>query len=80
MKIKLLIAALSLLAGFLCGYFSPREIHIDTPNKIYIDMPGRDGGWWLAAVSGDGYEVFTSLDETITIKTLYKEEINRGTK
>lgn len=72
MKIKLLIVALSLIAGFLCGYFWPR--------KIYIDMPGRDGGWWLAAVSGDGYEVFTSLDETITIKTFYKEEINRGTK
>jgi hypothetical protein len=72
MKVKILIVVLSLLAGFLCGYFSPR--------KIYIDMPGRDGGWWFAAVSGDGYEVYTSLDNTITIKTLYKEEINRGTK
>jgi hypothetical protein len=72
MKIKLLIVALSLLAGFFYGYFWPR--------KIYIDMPARDGGWWFAAVSGDGYEVFTSLDGTVTIKTLYKEEINRGAK
>lgn len=69
MKIKLLIVALSLVAGFLCGYFSPR--------KVYIDML-KNGGWWFSSVSKDGYNVYTSLDEKVTIKTFYKIEEKNG--
>lgn len=64
MKIKLLIVALSLVAGFSCGYFSPR--------KIYIDMLKDSGGWWIAWGSKDGFKCYTSGDEMITIKTFFK--------
>lgn len=56
MKIKLLIVALFLVAGFLCGYFSPR--------KTYVDMTN---GWWLVGISDDGHKLLNRGN--ITIKT-----------
>jgi hypothetical protein len=56
MKVKILIVVLSLLAGFLCGYFPPR--------KIYVDMTN---GWWLVGISDDGHKLLNRGN--ITIKT-----------
>ena len=54
--ITLLIVALSLVAGFLCGYFLPR--------KVYVDLTD---GWWLVGVSDDRHKLLSRGN--ITVKT-----------